>query len=229
MTAAIGTSREIKNKETGLDIFVPEYREVSGMLTSYEEYHVIVITNLAYFKTIRNKADDNVQFMVVKRYGDFEALHKALSERFPATILPDLPRKVFMMKDSKPQERRQCFDNIMRFIATSTKVCCSNLVLTFLGVKLERIHQIEEGKDENDTKDESADNKELPPGPVKRRSKMLSSGSQQSSLFSDEPEDEFDFFQEDPNAKGLNSEDVEDDLFTTNSVTTSSGAAKKGK
>ncbi|XP_022105807.1 HCLS1-binding protein 3-like isoform X2 [Acanthaster planci] len=197
------------------------------MLMSHEEYHVIVITNLPYFKTIKNKMDNNVQFMVVKRYGDFEALHKTLSERFPATIFPDLPRKVLLVKDSTPQQRRQCFDNLMRFIASNKKVCCSNPVLTFLGVKPEMIQKVEGEDEEKDSKEETTDGKELPQGLPKRRSKLLSSGSQQSSLFSDEPEDEFDFFQEDPNTTETNSEDIENGLFTANSFTTSSSKAKK--
>ncbi|XP_033640871.1 HCLS1-binding protein 3-like [Asterias rubens] len=227
MTAAIATSRELKNKETGLDISVPEYREVSGLLTKYEEYHVIVITRLSHFKTNRNKTDDTVQFMVTKKYGDFEALHKTLTERFPATIFPDMPRKLFMMKDSTPQQRRACFDSIMRFIASNTKVCSCAPVLQFLGVNPDKVNELE--NDQDSTQTDEADSKSAASSSTWKRSTVSSSGSQQSSLFSDEVEDEFDFFKETSGGPGNSNELLdEDDLFSTNPNTASSLADKKG-
>ena len=70
---------------------------------------------------------------VEKRYSDFEALHKTLSDRFPATVFPDLPHKILMLKDSTPQERRISFDQFMKFVAANPKVVASSILLAFLG------------------------------------------------------------------------------------------------
>ena len=56
--------RELRNKETRLDLSVPDYHEVPGLLSNEEVFHVIVITSLPYFKTISHKKQDTVQFMV---------------------------------------------------------------------------------------------------------------------------------------------------------------------
>ena len=60
-------SRELKNKDTGIDLSIPSYREVKGMLGSSYEYQVMVVSNLQYFKTAKHKESDNVQF-VVRQY-----------------------------------------------------------------------------------------------------------------------------------------------------------------
>ncbi|XP_071961839.1 uncharacterized protein [Antedon mediterranea] len=81
--------------------------------------------------------------MVPKRYNQFEALHKALGEKYPATILPDLPKKLLMMKDSTQSERRIAFDKLMKAIAQNPKICFSSIVLTFLGLTEEQIKTAE--------------------------------------------------------------------------------------
>ena len=56
--------RELRNKETRIDLSVPDFHEVSGLLSNDEVFHIIVISSLPYFKTIKHKKDDTVQFMV---------------------------------------------------------------------------------------------------------------------------------------------------------------------
>ena len=58
--------RELKNKATGLDICVPQYEHISGSAFGGSVvYHVIVVTQLFYFKTpSKHKESDIVQFMV---------------------------------------------------------------------------------------------------------------------------------------------------------------------
>lgn len=56
--------RELKNKDTGIDLTIPTYKEIKGMLGSNYEYHVMVVSNLSYFKSAKHKKSDNVQFMV---------------------------------------------------------------------------------------------------------------------------------------------------------------------
>ncbi|XP_077990704.1 uncharacterized protein LOC144445026 [Glandiceps talaboti] len=134
MAAPIVTTRELKNTETGIDISIPTYEEIRGLLASTTEYHVIVISKLHYFKTPKHKDNDVVQFMIPKKYSDFEILHKTLDEQYPATVLPDLPKKTLMIKDSTVQQRRQTFEKLMKFIAANKKICASPTVLEFLGV-----------------------------------------------------------------------------------------------
>ena len=56
--------RELRNKETHIDLSIPDFHEVSGLLSNDEVFHVIVISSLSYFKTIKHKRTDTVQFMV---------------------------------------------------------------------------------------------------------------------------------------------------------------------
>ncbi|XP_077863299.1 uncharacterized protein LOC144346423 [Saccoglossus kowalevskii] len=134
MATPILTTRELRNEDTGIDITVPTYKEIPGLLSTTAEYHVIVISKLSYFKTPKHKDNDIVQFMVPKKYGDFEELHKTLDEMYSGTAFPELPKKTLLIKDSTVQERRRCFDRLMVFIAENHKVCCSPPVLEFLGV-----------------------------------------------------------------------------------------------
>ncbi|KAJ8020215.1 HCLS1-binding protein 3 [Holothuria leucospilota] len=58
----------LKNEKAGIDITIPEYKEVSGRLglSNEEEYHIIVITRLPHFKTESHQPADVVQFMVIE-------------------------------------------------------------------------------------------------------------------------------------------------------------------
>ena len=56
---------ELKNKATGIDIIVPRYEHIPGSFGGSVVYHVIVVTELFYFKTPgRHKESDVIQFMV---------------------------------------------------------------------------------------------------------------------------------------------------------------------
>ena len=58
-------NRELKNKITGIDLYVSDFQEIPHRLRkSTYLYHVIVITNLFYYKTKKHKEGDVVQFMV---------------------------------------------------------------------------------------------------------------------------------------------------------------------
>lgn len=56
------TYRKLKNK-TGIDINVPSYQQTSSP-RNVKDYHVVVITRLAYFKLPQHSEEDVVQFMV---------------------------------------------------------------------------------------------------------------------------------------------------------------------
>lgn len=64
-TMCIFFPRQIQNTHTGLDLSVPEYQEVRGkMMSGHVEYHIVVVTRLAAFKSAKHKPEDVVQFMV---------------------------------------------------------------------------------------------------------------------------------------------------------------------
>ncbi|XP_030830183.1 HCLS1-binding protein 3-like [Strongylocentrotus purpuratus] len=185
MNKAIVTPRTLKNTETGIDITVPEFRTITKLLSNQEEFHVIVISSLPYFKSPDHKPEDVVQFMVPKWYSDFESLHKAMSDRYPATIFPDLPKKVLMVRDSTPQGRRSAFEKLMQFIAASPKVCCSPILLEFLGVPSSKIGAVEGQEKESESRGSGdgtqKDDMKSPTKSVK---------SQSSSLFGEEDSDD---------------------------------------
>nr|XP_054750578.1 HCLS1-binding protein 3-like [Lytechinus pictus] len=188
MNKAIVTPRTLKNTETGIDITVPEYRTITKLLSTQEEYHVIIITSLPYFKSPDHKPEDVVQFMVPKWYNDFESLHKAMSDRYPATIFPDLPKKVLMVRDSTPQGRRAAFEKLMQFIASSPKVCCSPILLDFLGVPQSKIDAVEGQGKESDTGGHGDGAPKDEKGDLKSPTKSVK--SQSSSLFGEEDSDD---------------------------------------
>ena len=68
----INNYRELKNRATGIDIFVPQYEHISGSFGGSVLYNVIVVTRLFYFKIpSKHKESDVVQFMVSFDLGIF--------------------------------------------------------------------------------------------------------------------------------------------------------------
>nr|XP_022330785.1 HCLS1-binding protein 3-like [Crassostrea virginica] len=134
MPSATVTIRELKNKHTGIDITVPRYTQEKGLLQSTYEYQVVVVSNLPYFKSPKHKESDVVQFMVKKRFSDFEDLWNRLFEKHHSLVLPPLPKKALLVNDKLAMERRSGLEKFLSFLASSPKVCTSSLLLEFLGV-----------------------------------------------------------------------------------------------
>ncbi|NXS99854.1 H1BP3 protein, partial [Jacana jacana] len=128
--------RQIQNTHTGLDLSVPGYQEIHGkMMSGHVEYHIVVVTRLAAFKSAKHKPDDVVQFMVSKKYSEIEELYQRLSARYPQVSLPLLPRKVLFVGESDICERRAMFNDIMKFISKDEDLATSPELLEFLGTK----------------------------------------------------------------------------------------------
>ncbi|NXJ66925.1 H1BP3 protein, partial [Rostratula benghalensis] len=135
-SACVFFPRQIQNTHTGLDLSVPEYQEIRGrMMSGHVEYHIVVVTRLAAFKSAKHKPDDVVQFMVSKKYSEIEELYQRLSARYPQVSLPLLPRKVLFVGESDICERRAMFNDIMKFISKDEDLATSPELLEFLGTK----------------------------------------------------------------------------------------------
>ncbi|KFP19104.1 HCLS1-binding protein 3, partial [Egretta garzetta] len=134
--ACIFFPRPIQNTHTGLDLSVPEYQEIHGkMMSGHVEYHIVVVTRLAAFKSAKHKPEDVVQFMVSKKYSEIEELYQKLAARYPRASLPLLPRKVLFVGESDICERRAMFNDIMKFISKDEDLATSPELLEFLGTK----------------------------------------------------------------------------------------------
>ncbi|NXI93345.1 H1BP3 protein, partial [Psophia crepitans] len=128
--------RQIQNTHTGLDLSVPKYQEIHGkMMSGHVEYHIVVVTRLAAFKSAKHKPEDVVQFMVSKKYSEIEELYQRLAARYPQASLPLLPRKVLFVGESDICERRAMFNDIMKFISKDEDLATSPELLEFLGTK----------------------------------------------------------------------------------------------
>ncbi|NXF74333.1 H1BP3 protein, partial [Sclerurus mexicanus] len=128
--------RQIQNTHTGLDLSVPEYQEIHGkMMSGHVEYHIVVVTRLAAFKSAKHKPEDVVQFMVSKKYSEIEELYQRLTARYPQASLPLLPRKVLFVGESDICERRAVFNDIMKSISKDEDLATSPELLEFLGTK----------------------------------------------------------------------------------------------
>ncbi|KFV74185.1 HCLS1-binding protein 3, partial [Struthio camelus australis] len=159
--AYIFRPRQIQNTHTGLDLSVPEYQEIHGKLMSgHVEYHIVVVTRLAAFKSAKHKPEDVVQFMVSKKYSEIEELYHRLAARYPQASLPLLPRKVIFVGESDICERRATFNDIMKFISKDEELATSPELLEFLGTKSTNVIDFK-GKNIPDDKGEDEDNEAL--------------------------------------------------------------------
>ncbi|XP_006835369.1 PREDICTED: HCLS1-binding protein 3 [Chrysochloris asiatica] len=134
--AVLVTSRHIQNVHTGLDLTVPQHQEVRGkMMSGHVEYQILVVTQLATFKSAKHKPEDVVQFLVSKKYSEIEEFYQKLSSRYSMASLPPLPRKVLFVGESDIQERRAVFDEILRCVSKNAELAGSPELLEFLGTK----------------------------------------------------------------------------------------------
>ncbi|XP_025948123.2 HCLS1-binding protein 3 [Dromaius novaehollandiae] len=157
------TTRQIQNTHTGLDLSVPEYQEIRGkMMSGHVEYHIVVVTRLAAFKSAKHKPEDVVQFMVSKKYSEIEELYHRLATRYPQASLPLLPRKVLFVGESDICERRTMFNDIMKSISKDEDLATSPELLEFLGRKSTSVvdfksKNIPDDKDKEDEENEALD------------------------------------------------------------------------
>lgn len=136
MTSVTLTNRELKNKATGVDILVPQYEHIPGPFGGSVDYHIIVVTQLFYFKTpTKHKESDIVQFMIPQKYEVFEELCNKLTQKFPSVVFDTPPKKPFLINDAVISDRRQYMQDVLQQIARTPKLACSSLVLEFLGAK----------------------------------------------------------------------------------------------
>ncbi|KAL5013680.1 hypothetical protein ScPMuIL_007950 [Solemya velum] len=134
MLSATVTVRELKNKDTGIDLSIPRCKETPGLLGSTYDYHVVVVSRLSFFKSPKHKDGDVVQFMVPRKYKEFEDLHTKLNEVHPATVLPPIPRKTLVVSRAVAMERQGSLEKFLKFLAMTPKLCTSVPLLQFLGV-----------------------------------------------------------------------------------------------
>ncbi|NWS13143.1 H1BP3 protein, partial [Pachyramphus minor] len=150
--------RQLQNMHTGLDLSVPEYQEIHGkMMSGHVEYHIVVVTRLAAFKSAKHKPEDVVQFMVSKKYSEIEELYQRLTARYPQASLPLLPRKVLFVGESDICERRAMFNDIMKSISKDADLATSPELLEFLGTKSSSAIDFK-GKNMPDDKDKDEEN-----------------------------------------------------------------------
>lgn len=189
MPSATVTVRELKNKHTGIDITIPRFTQEKGLLQSTYEYQVVVVSNLPYFKSPKHKESDVVQFMVKKKFSDFEELWSKLFEKYHSLVLPPLPKKALLVNDKVATERRSGLEKFLSFLASSPKVCTSSLLLEFLGVNAIKAGKYtQEGlRREESNEDQGEENKEQ---------ESLTEGEGKSGLFEEEDEDTEDLFNE---------------------------------
>ncbi|NXM03008.1 H1BP3 protein, partial [Tyrannus savana] len=153
--------RQIQNTHTGLDLSVPEYQEIRGkMMSGHVEYHIVVVTRLAAFKSAKHRPEDVVQFMVSKKYSEIEELYQRLTARYPQASLPLLPRKVLFVGESDICERRAMFNDIMKSISKDADLATSPELLEFLGTKSSSAVDFK-GKNMPDDKDREDEENEV--------------------------------------------------------------------
>ncbi|KAJ7341483.1 hypothetical protein JRQ81_005633 [Phrynocephalus forsythii] len=134
--AVLVTTRPLENTHTGIDLSVPAFQVIRGkMLSGHAEYNIVVVAQLAAFKSAKHRPEDIVQFMVSKTYSEIEEFYQKLVTRYSPTSLPPLPRKVMFVSESEVRERRAAFDKIMRAISKEPGLATSPELLEFLGTR----------------------------------------------------------------------------------------------
>ncbi|KAM8953666.1 HCLS1-binding protein 3 isoform 1-T1 [Pelodytes ibericus] len=136
MAAALVTSRQIQNVDTGLDLWVPEYQEIRGrMMTGHVEYQIVVVTTLTAFKSAKHKAEDVVQFVVFRKYSEIEEFYQKISSHYPNLSLPAFPRKVLFVGETDIRDRRSAFNDLVKAISKERALVTSPELLDFLGMR----------------------------------------------------------------------------------------------
>ncbi|XP_019392889.1 PREDICTED: HCLS1-binding protein 3 [Crocodylus porosus] len=159
--AVLGTTRQVQNAHTGIDLSVPKYQEIHGkMMSGHVEYHIVAVTRLAAFKSAKHRPEDVVQFMVSKKYSEIEEFYQKLAAHYPHTSLPQLPRKVLFVGELDIRERRTAFNDIMKFIAKEVDLATSPELLEFLGTKFTGVIDLK-GKNVPDDREEEEEHEVL--------------------------------------------------------------------
>ncbi|XP_064652861.1 HCLS1-binding protein 3-like [Lineus longissimus] len=146
MPKATVTVRELKNKDTGIDVSIPTYQEIIGLISNTVEFQVVIVTVLRCFKSPEQKDDDVVQFMIKKKPNELEELHAKLNKKYSATVLPPLPKKT-LFSDLTFQELRAGFEHFLQFLSVTPKLCSCPIFTEFLGVDHAKAEKLTEGDD----------------------------------------------------------------------------------
>ncbi|XP_009865293.1 PREDICTED: HCLS1-binding protein 3 [Apaloderma vittatum] len=131
------------------------------MMSGHVEYHIVVVTRLAAFKSAKHKPEDVVQFMVSKKYSEIEELYQKLVARYPQASLPLLPRKVLFVGESDIFERRAMFNDIMKFISKDEDLATSPELLEFLGTRSASVVDFKSKNVPDDKEKEDEENEAL--------------------------------------------------------------------
>lgn len=134
MPRATIASRQLKNKDTGLDLIVPSYRETKGLMSSTVYYQVVLVSNLACFKTPNHKESEVVQYSIEKQWNEFEELRIKAAGIFHGTSLPLLNKISIMVNEQVLRQRRNSLDQLMKFMASVPILATCAPLLQFLGV-----------------------------------------------------------------------------------------------
>lgn len=212
MPVATVTVRQLKNQLSGLDLCIPTVKEIPGILVDTIEYQVLVVSNLQFFKLPQHRESDVVQFVIPKRFEDFENLRKCLILQYPGTVLPTLSSSILSsFLESNSSERNAELEDFLKFIAMTPKLATSSVTLEFLGV-----NPLTAGKYTISPRVSSGQSGDLSKKP---------SASQSSSfqLFKDVPDESFDIF----GSEFDKEDDTADEIFgLKNPSAVRTGAAK---
>ncbi|XP_076457269.1 uncharacterized protein LOC143291302 [Babylonia areolata] len=208
MPKATVTVRELKNKDTGIDLSVTSYREIPGLVRSTFEYQIVVVSSLSCFKLPSHKESDIVQFTLFKKFPEFEDLRARLNEAFSGTAFPPLVKKSLIVNDAVIKERRNNLDAFLRFLSATPRVVTCSHVLTFLGVETQKAKRFASGETEaSSTHGEGTDKEE-------KDEENKQEGMTSSNLFEEEEEEDGEDFLSTATSAGAAKED-NDDFFST--------------
>ncbi|PVD32568.1 hypothetical protein C0Q70_08009 [Pomacea canaliculata] len=102
MPKATVTVRDLKNKETCIDLAVVSYKEFpASFMRSTYEFQIVVVSSLSCFKLPSHKESDVVQFTVDKKFNEFEELRERLNEAYSGTVFPPIEKKSIMVNPQK--------------------------------------------------------------------------------------------------------------------------------
>eukprot|EP01137_Pigoraptor_chileana_P020679 Opistho-2@83356 len=132
------TAKSVKNK-TGVDMFVPTSRQVAASITEplgHAEYTIGVRATAPQYKPVGAPEDEVNEFMVTRRYSEFEVFYAHLVEEFPGDAFPILPAKNMIVTDNVIDTRRAAFETLIKFLARDPRYCACNSLLDFLSIPM---------------------------------------------------------------------------------------------
>lgn len=134
-------SDKVVNNNTRVDISVPSYKEIEGPLGGMSVEYVILVVAERKMLDINCTSNDIIEYKTLKSYRECEDFYTKFCNKYSTTPFPELP-KMFSHPCTSPEDRQAALDQVLNFISSTSQICSSPQLLSFLGIEFTNGTQI---------------------------------------------------------------------------------------